>query len=304
MRNMIKRRLYVCIPCRDRIILTQKCIESLWETTKLFNEIFIYVFDNKSDLDNDRLSIFQELLKTHKIQYYSYDTEYTLFNCFGKSVVFQRWIDMMLIQKEVRDFKKVDPQFMHYYMLVDNDFIFGLNWDSYFITVADKISDYNKDTHFIVKFPSGIHVDRKSMNETNSIILRNNFTNQPFKVYFSSKAGSSGMWFMTSEMLKLLKWKYYHFEHTFNSDKKHDTGTWSIIHSEKGKINYVSAIIPPDHERLLIHLGGEIGSLCNKLQSKQYDDRIKMQLQKREEEIRNMNVYELFEKYKEKFHKW
>jgi hypothetical protein len=101
-----------------------------------------------------------------------------------------------------------------------------------------------------------------------------------------------------------LKWKYYHFEHTFNSDKKHDTGTWSIIHSEKGKINYVSAIIPPDHERLLIHLGGEIGSLCNKLQSKQYDDRIKMQLQKREEEIRNMNVYELFEKYKEKFHKW
>ena len=67
---MIKRRLYVIIPCRDRLILTQKCIESLWENSKLFNEIHIYVFDNKSDLDTDRFKIFQQLLKEGKIQYY------------------------------------------------------------------------------------------------------------------------------------------------------------------------------------------------------------------------------------------
>ncbi len=299
---MVKRRLYVCIPCRDRIILTQKCIESIWETTKLFNEIFIYVFDNKSDLDGERFIVFQNLLKNNQIQYYSYDTSHTMFNCFGKSVVFQRWIEMMKIQKEVRDHQHMDKEFQHYYMLVDNDFIFGLNWDSYFITTADNIKIYNPETHFIVKYPSGIHA--KTIDTTNSVTLNNNFNNRSFKIYFSSKAGSSGMWFMTYEMLELLKWNYYHFSETFNVNKRHDTGTWSIIQKEKGKINYVTAIIPPNDERLLIHLGGEVGSLCNKLQSNQYNEEFKKYLKEKEKELAKMNVYQIFEKYKEKFHRW
>lgn len=299
---MIKRRLYVIIPCRDRLILTQKCIESLWENSKLFNEIHIYVLDNKSDLDTDRFKIFQQLLKEGKIQYYSYDTENTLFNCFGKSVVFQRWLDMMKIQKQVRDYKKLDKDFMTYYMLVDNDFIFGPNWDSYFISAADTVFYYNKDTHFIVKYPSG--VSQRYLDLNKSKILRNNFNNREYKLHFCNMGGSSGLWFMTFPMLEKLKWNFYNFDQTFNVDKRHDTGTWSVIKKEKGPIDYVSIIESPKDERLIIHLGGAIGSLCNKLYQKQYNNDVKNKLRENEEILKNMNVYEIFEKYKEKFHSW
>jgi len=93
------RILYVMIPCRDRLYMTQKTIESIHKYSPVFKRISIYCFDNLSNMDNDRFSHFQRLLKEEKISYYSYDTSESLTNCFGKIITFQRWIQMM-IQKE------------------------------------------------------------------------------------------------------------------------------------------------------------------------------------------------------------
>lgn len=299
---MIKRKLYVIIPCRDRLILTKKCIDSIRFNTKLFNEIIIYVFDNNSNLNIDRLSVFQKLLKENKIQYYSYDTDSTMFNCFGKSVVFQRWIDMMKIQKEFRDSKKLDEGVEQYYMLVDNDFIFGPEWDSYFITSAKYINDYNKQTHFIVKYPSGIPSRKIDFSESKT--LENFFNNRKYKLHFSSNGGSSGMWFMTYDMLLNLKWNYNHFNMTYNVNKRHDTGTWTIIKKEKGRIKYVTALDPPDDERLILHLGKITGSLCNKLQLKQYNESERERIENNEKILENMTVFEIFNKYKDECYCW
>ena len=55
---MIKKVLHVCLPCRDRLILTQKCIESIHMNFSRFDRINIYVFDNLSDSIPERFNLF------------------------------------------------------------------------------------------------------------------------------------------------------------------------------------------------------------------------------------------------------
>ena len=60
-------RLNVCMPIRDRTILTQKCIQSIYENSTQFNEINIYAFDNISELDGDRVDMMHSLLNKNLI---------------------------------------------------------------------------------------------------------------------------------------------------------------------------------------------------------------------------------------------
>ena len=112
-------KLSVMIPCRDRLILTKKCIDSIWKNSSIFNKIDIYVFDNNSDLNTERLSLFYNLLEDKKICHYSYDTPTSLHNCFGKATTFMRWCKTMQVDYEVRHMvKDHESRFDNFYLLM------------------------------------------------------------------------------------------------------------------------------------------------------------------------------------------
>ena len=148
-------RLSVLLTSRERPMLTQKCIESINRTSKLFEEINIYVFDNLSNPDEKRLGLFSKLLKEGDIHYYSYDTSTSLCDCFGKAIAYNRWIHMMKMEHDIRITTK-ENNLDDYYILIDNDMILGDGWDAYFITANEELKSKEPDTHFLVKFPGGL----------------------------------------------------------------------------------------------------------------------------------------------------
>ena len=199
MKNMV---LNVMISCRDRINLTQKTIESVHKYSTIFQKIRIFCFDNLSCLDSERLSIFQKLLKEGLIQYYSFDTSESLYNCFGKTISFQRWIQMMkdeiIIlnqhQKNIREKEKTFSEY--YYLLLDNDMILCDKWDQYFVSAADCCKDC---AYFLVKWPGGC-LDKNRPFEKNKILNKFN-PSETFEVINDHVGGSSALWFMTKRML-------------------------------------------------------------------------------------------------------
>lgn len=292
---MNNRTLKIMITCRDRIHLTQKTIESIYENTKLFSNIDIYCFDNLSELDIPRMEYFQNLLKNDKIVHYSYDTTKSLSNCFGKAVLYRRWLDMINLENSLKfKFKKIEET---YYLLIDNDMIVCPKWDEFFLS-AIKYS--TPTTHFLVKYPGG--TTKLSAYEKGSEIKNEFNNNEKIKIVFGLGGGGSGFWFMNDNMIKkhMNRWTYLEISETYSKFKRHDSTMWnSIIKSTKSMnpISYLIRVVPSYKEfPLVLHLGGKIGSICNSLTEKRFN-KSKVEFEKNEKEIKNMSVTEIIKKF-------
>lgn len=289
---MIKKVLHVCLPCRDRLILTQKCIESIHMNFSRFDRINIYVFDNLSDSIPERFNLFSKLLSQNKIHYYSYDTIHSIYKCFPKAVIFNKFIDMMSVSSEVNK----DPMIKNYYMLSDNDMLYGPNVDDYFISGLHFIENSYPHIRFLVKAPGGIPKVARQQGLT--ININSMYNNRKFKTIISATGGGGGFWFMNFKMLSSLKWNLNELIQTKNKFKMHDVITWKKIKKEQGSTAHVAGICPinPDKNPLVLHLGSKLGSICNSLTSNNYNQ-IKQQSKLKEEELKNISVSDLFEKY-------
>ena len=298
--------LEVMIPVRERIHITQKCIESIHDNSKIFNNINISVFDNNSILENNsRLSIFQNLLSQGKIKYYSYDTDVSSHNCFGKAVAFKRWIQYMKTDDELRKLKQIHPPEKNYYMLVDNDFIMGPRWDEFFISTVDQIQKYEKETRFIVQSPGGVVQSHRD--NGNTITLTNLFTRESFDTLSCSGGGSSGLWFMNYDMLSKLEWEVQYLAHTYKQNKRHDSTTWIKIKNEiPANSNYVTGIIVPDYlSPFALHMSSSefCTSICNKLTNRTFDQEYTSILDM-DEKIKDLSHQELYEIHKDIGGRW
>ena len=309
---MENRVLNVVIPCRDRTYMTQKTIESIHKYSTVFNKINIYCFDNLSDLTSERLSHFQRMLKEGLITYYSYDTSESLTNCFGKVIGFQRWINMMIQRSFIRDHVRRTPitikdstgkhiqipspeEELPYYMLVDNDMLFGPGWDQYFVCAADASKEC---AYFVVKFPGGCPGSDKRFLEKHPVGNIFSPEKEIFEVAYDYIGGASGMWFMNRRMLQKHVWNEKDIASVYGRFKKHDSMSWNVINRKNhgARINYVLRVMPIKDKTLLIHLGGLVGSMCNSL-AKHTFDADKQQFQIRDEDVKNMTIEELFDKY-------
>ncbi len=305
---MTDLKLSILLPTRDRPLATQKVIESIYENTTLFSEIDIYVFDNLSSLENNRMDIFQSLLKEGRIKYYSYDTSTSLSDCFGKGIAFKRWIGMMRDTHEV--LAKKNPQKLEseirYYLLVDSDMLLGPKWDQFFISAIRQIPKSEHLIHYIVQLPGG--VPASSRKYARKCKIANQFTGEQFTLWFAGFGGGSGFWFMDYNMLTMLEWSYHDLANTYNSFKKHDSTTWTKIRAKIGvgdDLKYVCAIeLPIGHGPLVLHLGSKIGSICNsETNSRSYANE-RSSFFKRESNFMNLSVKELFEQNKHSCKVW
>jgi len=294
-------RLCICMPIRDRKHLTIKAIESIWKnTTKVAKKnINIYAFDNKSDLSDERAAMFYNLLKQDKIKYYSYDTSESTYNCFGKAVTFQRWIKMMITERNM--YSTISPGldgYRTFYVLMDNDMLLGPGWDEYFISAAEQVERIQPDTHMLIKSPGGVP---ESCRQDPQYKIKNVFDGSDISIQPGIGGGGSGFWFMTYNMLNKVMWDDRDLKYTFNVDKRHDSTTWRLIHDKNGICKYNAAVVPPSEDNpLVLHLGGRIGSICNQLVKGKYNGDVKKGITDMEDhEIEGLSVDDLWTKYKD-----
>lgn len=290
--------LFVCLPTRDRIILTQKTIDSLLSFSSVFKNIHIYVFDNLSCTNKERILYFYQLLEEGKIKYYSHDTSVSLTNCFGKSVIFERWLNMMMNDYNIKQSKMLDNK--NYYLLIDNDVIVGPNWDKYFLSASEFIETSGKEKllYFFIQYPGGVPKIHRDKIFTKYIVQNKYLNNKNYELTSYGSGGGSGFWFMNTKQLMMMNslWNYRMISDTHNQFKKHDTSTWFAIKKKHGAIKYTAAI--KAEQPLVLHLGGVIGSICNVLTSKQNYDEKRVVMNLKEETLKNLSILEIFEKYK------
>lgn len=300
--NMAKKILKVMIPCRDRSILTKKCIESIHENTKRFDEIQIYCFDNLSSLESGRFSMFENLLKRNLISFYSYDTMNSLNDCFGKSVAYKRWLDMINNDLKVNATVKIKDR-EHYYMLLDNDMIVCPKWDDYFISA---LSGEKPTTYFLVKYPGGTSKQKNLEKKTK---VKNVFNSkEEIDIQYGLGGGGSGFWFMNESMMKkqLCRWTSIEVAQTHKLYKRHDSTMWrSIIKTTGVGSSYFIRVIAPDPKYpLVLHLGSVFGSMCNSLMKEQYK-REQIKFEADEQQLKNLDVSQIIEKFnKDKCRSW
>jgi len=298
-----KNRLSVIVITRDRNILTQKTIESVRKNMKLFKIINIYVFDNLTNPNQERISLFSKLLSNRDIQYYSYDSETSLCGCFGKAVVIQRWIKMMKDQYILNNFIEKDNRLTDYYMILDNDVIIGPKFDKYFLTANETLKDLEKDLHFFVKFIGGIPKASREHPVTRTHDIKCS-DGEEFKVMAAVHGGGGACWAFDYEKLCKLQWPTESLMNTYQKYKRQDTVSWSLIKSKFNykPVRYVGGIIPPDPENpLVLHLGEVLQtSICNVLtrEGPAAYNREKHNFELRELQLKDMTAKEIYDKYK------
>ena len=296
-------RLSVIIPTRDRTILTQKAIESVRKTSKLFKEVHIYVFDNLTNPTPRRLELFSKLLSDGKIQYYSYDTDTSINSCFAKAFVFQRWIQMMKTSHLLREYTDKDNKLEDYYLLLDSDMILGPGWDKYFVTANKKLIDSEPELHFFVKFIGGIPKSAREhpVTRTHRLVCDDG---EEFDVMCSIHGGGSGFWFSNFSQLCKLEWPISGFLNTYKRFKRQDTTSWFLIKKKYNMVptRYVAGVIPPEkYNPLVLHIGETLKcSMCNVLnnQGPAVYNREKHNFSLKELELKDMTAIEIYDKYK------
>lgn len=299
-------KLSVFIPCRDRIILTKKCIDSIWKNSGIFDKINIYVFDNMSEFSKERFEYFSGLLESKRICYYSYDTRDSLTNCFGKAVCWNRWINMMersrdTIQCIPNNRFKADED---YYLLIDNDFVIvDDRWGEYFVSAAKQTHVACKDTHFLVPSPGGVP-ERYRGEDKPEYTFKNLFNEkETLKVKMANGGGSSGFWFLDHKMLLKMKWDSLAFTRVYSHEKRHDTETWNLIRRKKGSILYVGGVHSTPTSPIALHLGSVCGSVCNQLSKNNYEES-KHQISNAEQKFKDLSVDDIKNMYGESCSSW
>lgn len=288
------RNLWICIPCRNRTVLTEKTIDSIYYYTKHFDHIHIYLFDNYSQLDTNRLTFIQRMINEKKITHYSYDTGNSSHNIFPKIIIHQRWDKMMKLMLEVAD--NCENSF---FVLCDNDALFGPEWDTYLLSASQFIDKKYPKISYLTAYPGGIPTSGHRSGKIEQ--CSNIFNRQNFDLLLAKEGGSSLFWFMNTRMLKKFDWPISNIKDAKNRFKTHDSGAWKFIRKQNPSY-YVAAVKSP--HPIMLHLGSIIGgSICNALDQKIHSKRKKYN-EEEENNYIDIPVKTMYEQLKNKCNKW
>jgi hypothetical protein len=294
----MNNQLNVCITVRDRLYITQKCIESIMLNSNKFNKINIYIFDNYSTINEERTNYFFSLLKNNMISYYSYDTAESTGDVFPKSSVFYRWITMMELNHNVLNLctKTRLTKINDFYLLIDNDMILMPKWSEYMISSNYHLKKFEKNLHMLVPYPGGVPEIYRKDNcnyKFNSIFNKSDV----IEINMGRGGGASGFWFCDYNQLLKLKWDFITMSKCYKKFKRHDTETWNMIKMKNGNINYVGCVKTEDP--IALHMGGITGSVCNTLNDKTFNVKQK-EIKESDEQFKNISLHDIMNKYKDR----
>lgn len=224
---------------RDRLSITKKSIEALYQHSKLPFQLYIYNNCTKDKL-KEHFEYFYNLYKSELITKLTFNTEVSTFNSFSKAVACNEFGRLHLDDPNRKDYD--------FLLLLDNDIIVLPEWDT---TLKEAWNDVNKlnlkNVKIISQYPGGI----KHNTQANNLIGK-------CKAEIG-KLGGSGFWSVSPNFFRDVGFLDVSLLVGFH--KRHDQNYWQKLNIVTNGQPYIMGL----HKKLCIHCGKLAGSMCNTL---------------------------------------
>jgi len=229
----------IFLTVRNRLEITKKCIHALKTHSKIPHSI--YVYDNASNyLVENHFAYFCKMYTEGHIDQICFTTEKSTFNAFSKASTCN-----FFGQQHELDPKKNKYEFV---VMLDNDIIVTPGWD---IKLRDAWSYVYKnkmtDIKVIGQLPGGIKSKSKPIKINNTMNV------------CTGKLGGSGLWSVRSNFFTDVG--FLDLSKLVGHDKKHDQLYWCLMERATNGKPYIMGV----NQKLGIHCGKQVGSVCNVL---------------------------------------
>lgn len=262
----------IAINVRNRLAVTKKCIQAIYEYSEL--DFQLYIYDNLSNHNlKDHFEYFWKLYEKGMITQVTFNTKDSTFDAFSKAAALNQFG-----HNHEQDPRR--EEFL-YLMFLDNDMLVMPGWDT---TLRDAWNDVNKlkmsNIKVICQHPGG-------MKSTNVI---------PQKMAghdsVTGKFGGSGFWSVRTDFYRDVG--FLKMKSLVGLNKKHDQNYWKML-AKSGK-DYVLGL----KTRMVIDTGGFSGSVCNVIGYGGVDAKKmeKIKYVKRDAAIEQMTFQEFYQKMK------
>lgn len=262
----------IFLTVRNRLGITQKCIESILRHTK--TQYQIYVYDNQSNfMIKDHFKYFSKLYQKGVISQITFTTNESTFNAFSKASTCNFWGAQ----------HEMDPQKDNYefLLMLDNDIILTPEWDVYLKQAWDYVKNKKlKHIKVIGQLPGGIK-NKKDEHKINSNLLGRVGT-----------LGGSGLWSVRPNFFRDVG--YLDLKQLVGHNKRHDQLYWRNLQIASGRKSYIMGI----NRKLGIHCGRLAGSVCNTLTRERNKSKAleHIKFEEGDENIRSMDFETFFTK--------
>jgi len=259
----------IFLTVRNRLAITKKCIEALKKHSTISYQLFVY--DNATNyLIKEHFEYFSRLYEKGLVTQVTFTTEESTFHAFSKASTCN-----FFGRQHEEDPNKDKYTFL---LFLDNDVIVTPKWDEK-LKIAWKYVNKAGMNHIKVigQLPGGIK------NKEGPVL---NIAGMEAR---AGRLGGSGFWSVRPNFFRDVG--FLDLKQLVGQDKRHDQLYWHLLqHASKGK-PYILGL----RERLRIHCGPKVGSICNRLTRNKGPDRLNMiKFEHVEENISKMDFDEFF----------
>ena len=229
----------IFLTVRNRLEITKKCIHALKTHSKIPHSI--YVYDNATNyLLENHFAYFYKMYSLGYIDQICFTTEKSTFNAFSKAVTCNSFG-----RQHEDDPKKNKYEFV---VMLDNDIIVTPGWDTKLRNAWVHVHKNKMNNIKIIgQLPGGIK-------QKSSLIKINDEMSACM-----GKLGGSGLWSARTNFFTDVG--FLDLSKLVGHDKKHDQLYWLLMEkATKGK-PYIMGV----NQKLGIHCGRQVGSVCNVL---------------------------------------
>jgi len=254
----------IFLTVRNRLAITQKCIESLQKHSAVPHQI--YVYDNLTNYQlKEHFDYFNQLIKDKIICQVTFNTNVSTFNAFSKAVACNQFGRL-----HEDDPNKNDCDFL---LFLDNDIIVTPKFDEILSNAWRDIRKINNpNLKIITQCTQGGVMYQKNYNKKIAGFDTTTGTH-----------GGSGFWSIKSNFFSDIG--YLDLNKLVNLNKKHDQHYWSMIQNKVNGNHYILCL----NHRLFYHMGITIGSVCNVLTKKRSNSLEEIKFINKDNEIKGQD---------------
>lgn len=262
----------IFLTVRNRLAITKKCIEAIQKHSTLPYQLYVYNNQTNYRLE-EHFDYFASLYSNGLISQVTFNTNASTFNAFSKAAS-----NNMFGLLHQQDPNKNKYTFL---LMLDNDIIVTPEWDQKLASAWKFVRKNNlSDIKVIGQSPGGIKHKKTAININDKLSGR------------TGKLGGSGLWSVRTNFFEDVG--VLDLSKLVGFDKKHDQHYWRLLDRSTNGRPYIMAL----NEKLGIHCGKIVGSVCNRLtSSKGRPEGQKLELikfAKAEERIDNMNFDDFY----------
>jgi len=274
-------KIAMCV--RNRLGITKKAIEALHKHTN--GKFQLYIYDNISTYRvKEHFQYFWKLYEQGAITQVVFNTKNSTHNAFSKCSSTNEFG-----LNHEQDPKKDNYEFL---TMIDNDMIVTPGWDDEIRKLWDSVESYKLDHVFVVgQHPGGTKHRFGGPYKSGDT---------PFHV---GKLGGSGFWNVRPNFFRQVG--YIDLQQVVGLHKKHDQTYWRLLNKASGGKGYIASL----EKKLVFHLGGMVGSVCNNLTKTNIPEQKKLKIiefKESDEKIENMDFDEFYNMVKANkgYHRW